>query len=177
MLVYDKTGTVTDILLCGDIDRECDRTKITSSVSLSPARSNDELDILEMESRLRRRSVELRPRFDACNSMGDPLRFAETIALFILPETSNHNGLIHFFTMCPHTKRALYVQCQGTYFGYLRIGYKERRCCVLHRYYLYTPFYGATKTARRKQTMEKRRKICTLTFRNPFINFFFINHI
>lgn len=66
----------TNILLRGDVERECERTKITSS-SLSPTvRSNDESDILEIESKLPLRSVEVRPRFDACKSVGDALRLA-----------------------------------------------------------------------------------------------------
>lgn len=79
----------TNILLRGDIEPERERTRITSS-SLSPVRSSDESDILEKESKLPLRSAEVRPRFDACNSVGDALRLAPAGTL-ALPEISNNN--------------------------------------------------------------------------------------
>lgn len=54
----------------------------------SGERSNDELDILEIESKLRRRSTDDRPRLFVLNSMGDAVRFVVDGKL-ALPETYN----------------------------------------------------------------------------------------
>lgn len=111
----------TNILLRGDIERECERTRITSS-SLSPVRSSDESDILEKESKLPLRSAEPRPRFDACNSVGDALRLAP-VGTLALPETSNNNdpNLLEFlysraFNYSPNFFCAITTTAMHTYF-------------------------------------------------------------